>query len=688
MLVKLSLKNIQHSLRDYAIYFFTLTVAVVIFYVFNAVGGQTAAINMSQMGTEASSLLSQTLAMISVFVAVVLGLLIVYASRFLMKRRHREFALYMMLGMSQRRISAMLVSETFLTGLASLGVGLVVGVGLSQLMSALVASMFEADMSAFRFTVSSASIVRTIVSFAIMYLVVMLLNTRAVTRMKLIDLMSSGKKTEQVKVKNPILCTVVFLIAAAILAFAYHLVISDFDDTFSNMGIATLMGCIGTLLLFWSVAGFFLKIALSMREHYLTGLNAFTVRQIASKINTVVFSMSVICIMLFFTITMMSSAFALRNGMMENVRTRCPADFETSSAQMLSSIAEGKGPAHDDVVEHYARYGYDVMAPLGEHVHFHSYYDQNVTLYKAGESATESETVPAPTSPRAMTNPFSTIVRLSDYNKLMDLYGRDSLELSDGKYAVVCDLETSQKELDVLLASGVDAKVFGQVLKSRYNKTQDGFIKNGPMRQNEGFVVVPDGVVNESCAATDYLIGNYNEEAMAHLDETEKMVQEQLLAVDRVSDPVNADDGEFWVQSMTKDSAVNSAIVSGAMMTFVCLYLGVVFLVASGAILALRTLSDSVDSVARYDTLRKIGVDEGDISRSLFKQTGFFFLLPLLVACFHSIFGIKMMLPVLGAIGIKHVWGSIAITCVVILAIYGGYFLMSFIGGKRIIHGK
>jgi putative ABC transport system permease protein len=175
---------------------------------------------------------------------------------------------------------------------------------------------------------------------------------------------------------------------------------------------------------------------------------------------------------------------------------------------------------------------------------------------------------------------------------------------------------------------------------------------------------------------------------MAHLDETEKMVQEQLLAVDRVSDPANADDSEFWVKSMTKASAVNSTIVSGAMMTFVCLYLGVVFLVASGAILALRTLSDSVDSVARYDTLRKIGVDEGDISRSLFKQTGFFFLLPLLVACFHSIFGIKMMMPVLGAVGVQHVWGSIAITCVVILAIYGGYFLMSFIGGKRIIHGK
>ncbi|MEE1158870.1 MAG: FtsX-like permease family protein, partial [Atopobiaceae bacterium] len=112
MLVRLSLKNIQRSVRDYAIYFFTLTVAVAIFYVFNAVGGQTAAINMSQMGTEASSLLSQTLATISVFVAVVLGLLIVYANRFLMKRRHREFALYMLLGMSKRRISATLVSET------------------------------------------------------------------------------------------------------------------------------------------------------------------------------------------------------------------------------------------------------------------------------------------------------------------------------------------------------------------------------------------------------------------------------------------------------------------------------------------------------------------------------------------------------------------------------------------------
>ena len=222
MLFKLSLSNIRKSLRDYAIYFFTLIIGVSVFYVFNAIGGQAAMMEVSKNRGDIIELLTSLLSGVSVFVAGVLGLLIIYASRFLMKRRNKEFALYMMLGMGKGKISAILLMETIIIGIGSLGVGLIVGIGLSQLMSALVANLFEADMTAYKFSVSGEAIVKTILYFAVMYLVVMIFNSAVITKMKLIDLIQSGKRSEHIKLKNPWLCVLIFFIAAVALGYAYY----------------------------------------------------------------------------------------------------------------------------------------------------------------------------------------------------------------------------------------------------------------------------------------------------------------------------------------------------------------------------------------------------------------------------------------------------------------------------------
>ena len=187
-LSKLSFRNMQRSVKDYAIYFFTLVIGVAIFYVFNAIGGQAAMMQVSSSRNDIVELLNTTIFGVSILVAIILAFLIVYASRFLMKRRNKEFALYMLLGMSKGKISAMLLTETVFIGIGSLLVGLAVGIGLSQLMSALVVNLFEADMSAYRLSISGKALLMTIIFFAVMYLIVMLFNSASVSKMKLIDL--------------------------------------------------------------------------------------------------------------------------------------------------------------------------------------------------------------------------------------------------------------------------------------------------------------------------------------------------------------------------------------------------------------------------------------------------------------------------------------------------------------------
>ena len=126
----------------------------------------------------------------------------------------------------------------------------------------------------------------------------------------------------------------------------------------------------------------------------------------------------------------------------------------------------------------------------------------------------------------------------------------------------------------------------------------------------------------------------------------------------------------------------------GAIVAFLGLYIGLVFLIACGAILALKELSDSVDSIGRYEMLRKIGADEGDISRSLFRQTGIFFLLPLIVAAIHSVFGMKYLIFFLEVFGTENIGSSVGLTLSTLLLIYGGYFLVTYFSSKSIIKGR
>ena len=151
------------------------------------------------------------------------------------------------------------------------------------------------------------------------------------------------------------------------------------------------------------------------------------------------------------------------------------------------------------------------------------------------------------------------------------------------------------------------------------------------------------------------------------------------------------DDSVVYLNGMistTKREIYISSIGFGAMATFLALYLGIVFLITSAVILALKALSDSLDSLERYDMLRRLGADEKDINGSLLRQQGIFFLLPMMLAVFHSIFGIKFINKTLVIFGEYHILGSIVFTALIIGLIYGGYFLITYTCSRQIIKGR
>ena len=679
MLFKLSLKNIARSIKDYAIYFFTLILGVAIFYIFNAIESQTVMMNVSSSTYEIIDLMNSMLSGVSVFVASVLGFLIIYANRFLMKRRNKEFGIYLTLGMSKRKISLILFFETLIIGCISLIVGLVLGTALSQVMSLLVANMFEAKMTEFEFIFSSSACIKTLIYFSVMYVLVMIFNTYNVSRCKLIDLLNANKKSEQIKLKNPWLCIIVFIISVCALAYAYFCVTTGATDmqTADKILIPIAIGALSTFFIFWSLSGLLLKIFMNMKNVYYKGLNSFTLRQFSSKINTTVFSMTVICLMLFFTICVLSSAISIRNSMTSNLTTMVPADIQLDKKLDLEENNEySKNIIEDSKVsikESLNRLGFDVDKYFKDIVEVDLYATNDILIRDTLGSSYEEV---AKQFPYLNYDSAETFIKVSDYNKIAKLYGLDQVHLNNNEYIIIADFDSWVNIRNQSLKNNTSITLNDVTLTPKYDECVNGFIYMTSSHINTGVFVVPDNAVNNIEKETGIMVANYN----ANTDEEKQEIEDMIIATE--NSPYAS---STTIEASTKISLYESSIGLGAMITFIGLYLGIIFLIASAAILALKELSESTDNKERFNMLRKIGTDEKMLNKALFRQIGIFFLFPLILAIIHSIFGIKFCAYLLETFGKDELIKSIIVTAGVIVFIYGGYFLITYLCSKNII---
>ncbi len=676
MLFKLSLKNISKSIKDYAIYFFTLILGVATFYVFNAIDDQSVMMKVSSTTAEIIKLMTNVLSGVSVFVSIILAFLIIYASRFLIKRRNKEFGVYLTLGMSKKKISLILFIETLIIGIVSLVVGLGIGFLLSQLMSILVANMFEADLTRFQFVFSTNACIKTLIYFSIMYFVVMIFNTINISKCKLIDLMHSNKKSEKIKLKNPLLCTIVFIISCIALGFAYYQVtggiekMTNANSIFVPIGV----GAISTFFVFWSLSGLLLKIFISMKNTYYKGLNSFTLRQFSSKINTMTFSMTIICLMLFITICVLSSALSMKNSLNKNVVEFSPKDIEISKP---ANVDLEDSDFTDKQIENYklsfeeifTKNGFD-FKKFKNIVYFSLYADDYVTLkstlgtyYKTAKK----------NYPFLRYDDYIVLMKNSDYNNLANNFNLEKINLNSDQYAVVGNYKKMIDIKNEALKRNTEIIVNQRIYLPKYKKAINGFYEMGSQKSEIGFIVLPDDALNENQKISNKMVADYN----GNQDDIEKDVTSFLNNT-----------SNYIITFNTKKDIREASVGLGAIVTFLGLYLGIIFLISCAAILALKELSESSDNVEKFVVLRKIGVDEQELNKALFKQIGIFFMFPLILAIIHSIFGVMFCNNILKTMGVSFNLKSVIITSLFIIFIYGGYFFITYICSKNIIKEK
>lgn len=657
MYYKIAISNVKKSFKDYGIYFLTLTFAVCIFYSFNSIGNQHVMDIISGNTANYMRIVKEAMSIVSVFVSMILGILIIYANNFLIKRRKKEFGIYMMLGMGKVRVSQILVMETFSIGLVSLVLGLGLGVVLSQALSVFTAKLFELNLSQYIFSISFYAILKTIVYFGIIFILVMIFNVFVVNKYKLIDLLIAGRKNEKVNIRNPLVSFLIFTLGVICLIRAYYLILTRGTkmNYISDITIPILLGVIGTFAFFFGIAGFVLYIVKRSKKVYLKGLNIFVTKQIGSKINTNFVSMSIISLMLFVTIVVLSSGFGLKNVLDSNLEATTPFD---ATIQLM--------PDNNNLTISEVLKNENIIIPKNFEEASYNIYKSNVEVSRiTGDSSLDFS---------------ANLMTITDYNRLMSLEGKPTVDLNNNEVIITSNFNKVLQQLNKHIKSNEIININGADYKLKNKEVLNRSYQSMGMTVNFCTIIVPDNVVNNLNKTGSYLNLNYSDRV-----EGDKFVND-LDKKYGVSQPKNG--YKHFIITEIKTDIYERNQGATAVVLFVIIYLGVIFLLTSAAILALQQLSEASDSIERYKALKRIGVSQEMIDKSIFYQTLIYFGAPLFLAIIDSIIGLIFANKFIVLFGEQNILSSSIVIFVLLMMIYLGYFIATYLNYKFVIRQK
>ncbi len=656
----------ERSLKIYTIYFLTLVFGVCIFYTFNSIGSQKIMMKLNEYQVHSFQKIDELMAIVSIVISCILGFLIIYANSYLIKRRKKEFGIYLTLGMENREISNILLIETILIGVFSLGLGLLLGVFLSQGMSIFTAKLFHVKMESFRFIFSSEAFIKTIVYFVVIYLVVFLFNVISITKLELIDLLTDGRKNEKVKVKNLKTSMIIFIISIICTASAYFMILNKSSTIIfvdKTIIIPITLAVIGTFLFFFSLSGFLLRLVQNSKRVYLKELNTFLLRQINSRINTTFVSMSFVCIMIFMSICMLAGGFSISKTLNKNI--------DDSPQYDISLLYIGKLTINEF---------------LSKNINFNYYGEDYVTYYEYyGKSEDEQLTIKTYIGkyeceknssyvdvPRGGAIP---IIKLSDFNNIMKLSKKKGITLNKGEYAAFGDIKGLLPCIQKAMDKKTKIKVNEQELVPSKKPVIEVKISDIPMKTNACTFIVEDELADGLDPGLGYLNLNFK-------GNKAKKEKEFLKDVPSLSE--SRKDGITCI-CLTKEQLRAGTFGDAGIISYLALYMGLIFLIISAVILSLQQLSQSADNIERYKLLKKMGVDDEMLDRTILKQTAIYFMMPLFLALIHSIVGLRVAKVIVNYLGTNNVAEQLLITTLIFIIIYGGYFWITYIGAKKMV---
>lgn len=717
MLCKLAWGNVRRAGRDYLVYLLTVTLGVTVFYAFNTISMQVDIAGIDEEGL--AQVMGSMLGDLTYFLAGVMAFLMVYANNFIMKRRKKEFGLYQVLGMGRGRVATIMALETVIVSVVAFVAGIVLGVGLSQLMTFFTASLFKTQIANFHFFFSMHAFNLTLACMLVMFVLTLLLNLRAVRRTKLIELMGAERRNESIKTRNPWIAIAIFAVGAVLVGVAYYRLLRDgfpltatdskLQEAMNQFGITTAMVTVGTFALFWGLSGMLIKLLQSLRGVYWRGLNMFTVRQLAAKVNTVCFSMGVIAMLLFLAITSVTCGMSIANVMNENLERYNPVDVSQTYVYYTPDTLDyykgyvnpseadrmvladttvdlypawhGKGKSADNNDETGKKV--DIADVAGEHVQIDSYLSYPFGGSNPSVTPSEMCKIMDEKLPKAFGGSNADTMGLfvtpaSQYNKLRQMMGEEPVSIGRDQYLLTCDMGGELGDLYTkYMAGGHTLTLGGHELKPATDKSDKdtAAIANSAMGSNPGTVVVADELLSQLNLQpySSSLLVNYKQ----GMDTTEADESIKYTLLDNLL--VDGKEPGLWGTFITRSEMYAQAAQMNGLISYLAIYIGFVLVVACAAILSIQQLSNVADGSRSYRVLAQIGCDDRQIRHSVMAQQAVFFLFPLAVGLAHSFVALKVIIELVSIFGDMSIGGAVGLTCAIFLAAYGGYFLVTYL---------
>lgn len=663
---KLILRNVKKNIKDYSIYFLTLMISVSIFYAFNSIQSQPALQELDATKQLLSDQLEIMLSALSVIVAVVLAFLILYANQFLLKRRKKELGIYTLLGMEKRKITGIFAGETFCVGLISLVCGMILGLLLSQGISLFSLRLFAVDMSKFQMVFSASALKKTIGCFALIFLIVMIFNVRTISSVKLIDLLTANRKNDTLASKNkalPILLLILSVISIAIsgmIVQKYGILPSRENHFFE---IAVILLTIGTVGFFYSISAALLSVAQCNRTFYLKGLNTFLSRQIGSKLHTDFWILSIVCGLL--TVAVCGITVGMSSAITMNEASKAALPFD------LNVMADPDICGETDIATYLKTRNVDMDEYARE--------TEQISLYEADMTYGEmfaGQDVDLWPIDKSVPNLGVTVISITDFNRSMVMQGKQEYPLADDEFLLNCNYKGTRQYIDTFLKNNKQITLGSSTLRSASDQVMsETYWMTSVGNNDRGTLIVPDHVAKTCRKEGNVLLAIYKEST-----NSDEVLQKMI--------PIGLE-WETEGYRYTEKAMLNGMYYGmGALMVFLCCYIGLVFMLICAALLSLKQLTETADNIYRYGLLQKLGTDGRMIHKALFRQIAIFFVFPLVLASIYSAFAIGKVAAIVENFMNMHISAHLGITVLLLIIVYGGYFLSTYLACKRMVQEK
>lgn len=680
MYARIALGNVRRSIRDFGIYFLTLVLGVAVYYAFNSVTQQSAVLKLSGNMRTLVQELGTIIRGVSIFVAVLLAFLVLFGNRFLIRRRKREFAIYLTLGMDRRHVSGIVAMESLAVGAGALVVGLAVGVLLSQALLYATARLFNTHVTGFGLMFSGQACAYTVMSFAIIFLVVGALNVLEVSRFRLIDLMNADRKGEKSLVRNLPLSVALFVVSLALIGVAYHeLRVNGMYAIDWRFNLATALVSVGTFLLFFSVSGFLLRLGQSARGFYLRGLNMFALRQLSSRVNSAWVSISIVCAALFLAITSTCGGFAIVSSINQSVSAITHYDvsiamYSTAQTSHASDADDVSGSGKEALLKASVP---DWDSLVADSARIDLYQDPSMRLNLKtlrGDTGVE-----LPDSFAKYTNGLDKVpiyvVSLSQYNAILALRGDKPATLKANEALVTTDMNNMVGFWQRVALKRESFDFLGTAMRLRARSTTMEY--QNSVNTSVGTIVVPDAALESKRAQLE------PRSSLLNVKAADSRAEARLY-----KEVVKAHQPGLLFAAESKSTAKEEVVGLTAIVGYLALYIGFVLFVSCAAILAIQQLSDVAESAPRYRVLFDLGAERSMVNHAILAQIATYFLFPLVVALAHSYVALGVLGGVIKSLGVLDFLRPLGVTMAIVLVLYGGYFLLTYGMARGVIGEK